>query len=236
MPGHTRNSTKSHRDSSGFDKKLIAYAVAGGAVLAAPAQASGIIDYGGPTLTTSLPSPPFTNPIQILVNGVEYDFTGQGPATSGTLSNSWSSPGGGLLSGPLSLGQSVRSASFGLGPGTLNQGNVTCGSIFFKGHFIPNCSVTSITGIGFADTYLGLEFPVGGQNQYGWVELSANFYAGFLATAQTQVLDYAYQSTPGAGILVGQISDASPEPSTLALFALGAIGVAAVRRRRAKNA
>jgi hypothetical protein len=82
-----------------------------------------------------------------------------------------------------------------------------------------------------------LELPVNGQTNYGWILLNARIWSNQNAAhGEVEVLDYAYQSTPGAGILAGQTSDATPEPSTLALFALGAVGVAAVRRRRAKSA
>lgn len=247
MPRRTRNSIKSHLGSGGLDKKLIAYAVAGGAALSAPVHA-GIIDYGGPTLTTDIHT---TDSIQILLNGVEYDFMGQ-IGTTGTIANTWSSPGGGLMSGPLLFGQPVPSATFGPGPGVFNQGNnlTSYCAPLPKGtgcmtEFRPTSVtgiVTSMYGMGFAGTYFGLEFQVNGQNLYGWVELTAYISSGIFVAAQTSVQDYAYQTTPGATILAGQTTDqtsqsdnATPEPSTLALFALGATGVAAVRRRRTKN-
>jgi hypothetical protein len=42
---------------------------------------------------------------------------------------------------------------------------------------------------------------------------------------------YAYQSLPNTDILAGQTSS-TPEPSSFALFALGAAGLLAFRRRK----
>lgn len=61
---------------------------------------------------------------------------------------------------------------------------------------------------------------------YGWVRFNTTGVGGFPAT----VVDWAYESTPGVGIIAGTI----PEPSTVALgcLALGAVGVSAWRRRK----
>jgi hypothetical protein len=216
---------KSGGESASFDKKLIAYAIAGGAVLAAPAHA-GIIEYGGPILDTNS-----TNPISIFVGGTEYDFSSRFDLSQ--PKNYWSSPNSGLIAGPLSLNQPVMGASFG-GASKLNKGMIHRPS--------SSCSVSctsSMTRIGRLqngiNTFLGLQFGTSGTDSYyGWVELNAS--VSISGDAEVQVLDYAYRDTPNTDILVGHTSDAAPEPSTLALFALGAAGVAAVRRRRAKRA
>jgi hypothetical protein len=201
--------------------------MAGGAVLAAPAHA-GVVDYGGPTLTST----DTASPINMLVDGVDFSFAGQ-TATSGTIMNTWWSPGSGGLSGPLAAGQPVSSVTgFTKTSGVLNQGTVKAG--VGKGSAYTVNTVKGMLPNG-ADTYLGLLLPVSGGTSYGWVLLNASFSGNSSAAiAQVQVLDYAYESTPGAAILAGQTD--APEPSTLALFALGAVGVAAARRRRSKTA
>jgi hypothetical protein len=235
MPTRTRSSSKSHRDSGGFDKKLIAYAMAGGAVLAAPAHA-GVIDYSGPTLTSTDTS----SPIHIGVDGVDFYFAGQ-TATSGRIANAWWSPGNGKLgsgglSGPLSAGQPISSLTgFTTTSGDLNYGTVK--QVAGTKETPPTYTVNDIKGMvpNGRDTYLGLQLPVNGQTSYGWVLLNASFSGNANnAVGQVQVLDYAYESTPGVPIVAGDTG--VPEPSTLALFALGAVGVAAARRRRAKSA
>ena len=45
-----------------------------------------------------------------------------------------------------------------------------------------------------------------------------------------------YNTTPGAAISVGQVPQAVPEPSSMALLGLGAAGVAAWRARRKAKA
>lgn len=80
--------------------------------------------------------------------------------------------------------------------------------------------------------YLGFEVPVSGPQgyDYGWVELSSvtlfNSAAGTSSQSLT-IFEYAYDDS-GAPI---DVPAATPEPSTLALFALGAVGVEAFRRR-----
>jgi hypothetical protein len=75
--------------------------------------------------------------------------------------------------------------------------------------------------------YLGLEFDILGARHYGWARLSV----GQDATAT--IHDWAYEGDPGATILTGQTQ--VPEPSSLALLALGAAGLAAARARRERG-
>ena len=60
---------------------------------------------------------------------------------------------------------------------------------------------------------------------YGWAEVKR------LAGCEGSLLGWAYDDTGGAI----QVGAGVPEPSTLALYALGAAGVAACRRRRKKQ-
>ena len=66
-----------------------------------------------------------------------------------------------------------------------------------------------------------------GSTVYGWAEV------GPLAPAEGKLLGWAYEDS-GEPIRVGQTSSI-PEPNTLALLALGAAGVAAMRRRRGQR-
>jgi hypothetical protein len=74
------------------------------------------------------------------------------------------------------------------------------------------------------DAFVGLSFNIGANLNYGWVRVTTNQAAGLL-----KITGWAYETTPGTGILAGAI----PEPTTLGLLAAGALGVTALRRKRA---
>jgi hypothetical protein len=84
------------------------------------------------------------------------------------------------------------------------------------------------------DSYIGLVFQIGGQLHYGWALVNPAYTStgAFSGEAETQVKAFAYETTPGADILAGQTVSPIPEPSTLALLALGSVGLAIARRRR----
>lgn len=78
---------------------------------------------------------------------------------------------------------------------------------------------------GFAGLYF---YDYGGDKHYAWLRLRLENDADGYPDKIT-VVDWAYQTTPDAPIRAGQ---EVPEPSPLGLLALGAAGVAALRRRR----
>lgn len=82
----------------------------------------------------------------------------------------------------------------------------------------PNAQFNSVTG-----AFIGLSFPDGGNTHYGWVRVDVDQAAGTF-----NIVDWAYDDTPGQGISAGAI----PEPGSLALLAAGALGLASARRRK----
>lgn len=97
-------------------------------------------------------------------------------------------------------------------------------AILFNGYAnFPNQQFGNAPG----EHFIGFQFTDGaGDLQHGWVRLD-------LADTVVQeftVVDFAY-STRGENITVGQ-TVAVPEPGSLGMLALGALGLAATRRRR----
>ena len=90
-----------------------------------------------------------------------------------------------------------------------------------------NGGLADATGGGF----LGFQFDIGGGAQYGWARVT---YTGALPGGPNSFVieEYAW-GMAGEAVAVGQTSSgAIPEPTSLGLLALGAIGVAANRRRK----
>lgn len=130
--------------------------------------------------------------------------------------------GGGILSDPwgataLQIGDAVGAdigtkVWVGIGTGTL---------VAFAGSFDPRSPEAS-GQFKNKDAYLGFQLVEGGQSYYGWIHLS-NFDA---PGASLYIKEWAYNTTPGQSITVGQV----PEPGTIALLVTG--GVLLVWRRR----
>lgn len=105
--------------------------------------------------------------------------------------------------------------------------------------FVPNFSnnfATMAFGNGFALSqwltagtgFVGFRFNTGAGLQYGWARITMDSGA---PVHNFTLVDYAYAGV-GESIRTGQV----PEPGSLGLLAVGAIGLLAWRRSRAKTA
>ena len=119
------------------------------------------------------------------------------------------------------------------GTGSFNAGGQAClgskysygaAGQFYYGGFAANGPNGSVAPGTFA--FAGFKFQAADGTHFGYVELAVS--AGLLDFRNP--LAAFYESTPGMGIIV----DFVPEPGTLSLLALGAVGVlgAVVKRRR----
>jgi hypothetical protein len=139
----------------------------------------------------------------------------------------------GILNGvapvPIAEDASVASAAMNFDVATmLNGGAVKYGTLTPIGGAFPN-------GV---DSYLGLVFQIGGLQHYGWALVNPAYAVTGLNTgsAELQVKAFAYQTEAGVDILAGDTGNPIPEPSTMALLALGSVGLAIARRRRTTQA
>ncbi len=206
---------------NGIEKKLARYALAGGAALGLPLAASaGTIHYSGMVNQAVTGG----NPYDVLLPGSTF-FTIAVQA-SGTLSEVRVAGSGVTFVDDLSglpvamgLGDLVTTANATGGGGELM--GVTAPSKAYSGNWPHNGS----------QAYLGFEFISSGQAYTGWARITTS---ASLFTASASLVDFAYNTTPGESIKAGE--GEVPEPSSLVLFALGAAGIAALRRRRAAKA
>src|ERR1051325_8085943 len=205
-----------------LDKKLLAYALAGGAAIAAPAHAGSIFYYSGPTLSTE------ASDLRIDLNldgdsTVDFSLLGAHGSVNNTILNQIDSINNSYTAAPLALGAHVAGSPMITGLNTLNQGKL-------KEDPLPNIAKQSGPFPVGSDSYIGLSFAMSGETHYGWALLNPNVFSigetgSSTGIAEIQLKGYAYQTVAGRDILAGQTSE-TPEPSTLGLFALGAAGIA----------
>jgi hypothetical protein len=180
------------------------------------------------------------------MNGTDdFSFTANGSTSSGEDTVTALSPGAewvGLTSNPF-----FTAAAVPLAPGTDIGAGMSPTYSFYSGTGIlqkvfGDPTLNAQKGpwpTDFSSAYLGIAFEdASSMLHYGWIQVSACVPDNAGASnpcndpaATLTVFDYAYQSAPNVDILAGQTSD-TPEPSSFALFALGAAGLAIYRRRK----
>jgi MYXO-CTERM domain-containing protein len=104
----------------------------------------------------------------------------------------------------------------------------------FKTGWAGNYQFRTVNGLWGqnATAFAGIKFQSAGQPHLGWVRIRLQ---DTNSADTVTAVDWAYNSVAGASILAGDTgSGATPEPSTraMAVLALGAAGVLALRRRR----
>ncbi|WP_096526740.1 PEP-CTERM sorting domain-containing protein [Candidatus Nitrosoglobus terrae] len=86
-------------------------------------------------------------------------------------------------------------------------------------------------GLGITNSFVGFRTA---NDNLGWLQFKLTPRDSLGSINSLTLVDWAYQSVPGESIRAGDTGTLSsmPEPSSLSLMALGAVGIAALRRRR----
>ncbi|MGH9358946.1 MAG: PEP-CTERM sorting domain-containing protein [Terriglobia bacterium] len=217
--------------SESLDKRLAAYALA-----ATAAAGLGLMGAATPAMAdivTYTPTPPFTaGPAKGFVrfssHGVpllgfsEAVNAGRTDMLAGSATHTHKNPYVALVHGAVPGGSILKlSAGEPIGPGDnfkfygLMEGRTAGGSLLGK---------WTTPGAG----YMGLSFFESGKSYFGWAKLSNSVTSKGRIVAKVD--EVAIDTTPRQTIDAGQTSTV-PEPGTLSLLALGAIGLLMLRKR-----
>jgi hypothetical protein len=235
-----------------FEKKLARYALAGTAIAGMPLFASGISNI-------SVTATPQTGNVPLnfsLDGGGDIDFTlfegfnlqganysvyvgVSGPSTTNFFGSGYPYPN--FPSYPSAFASSTA-VTGAVGGSTVSGSNNKLLSLLvinegpvpynrYKGNFQNN-----------QNAYLGMTYEASGNIYLGWADILISASNG-LGPASSQPPQGSFQRSdalpPSVTITIEDsgsqlLSSATPEPSSIALFALGAAGLAALRTRRKK--
>jgi MYXO-CTERM domain-containing protein len=208
---------------------------------------------GGQTLSFSLDGINTDFVLATYADNYDYDYDGYGDYDFGHEGETYLSAnatGGfassiplasGALIGPSSSFQSSTSTTLDYEDeyGYSETYSYSCGfddkdTCYQTNDYGPYYSQNLVLPNNLSPQYIGLEFTVSGQTYYGWAQIGSEVDEG---GAQAELYDFAYDTTPGQSIDAGETANFTavpdaPDPSTLTLLALGAVGLVALQRRR----
>jgi hypothetical protein len=230
------------------ERRLAAYALASGAVLAASGRADASVIYSGTEdlAIGSLGSGFYSLDLNgdgrgdfaLIDKGLSVFVLPVSPALNAVVGHT-EAPGT-PFADALAPGVLISSSSPFLAGGsvaTLAYKTTGAGGKVYAGDFA-----------GAGDRFLGLEFqipsPGASGEHYAWARVNVQADPGLWTT----IVDWAYESTPGTGIVTGAgiapestpgtVTQAVPEPSTMALglLAAGSLGVSTLAKSRRRAA
>ncbi len=230
------------------------YAAAVGSGLAmTTAAAAGIIYSGTQNTTASVAASPRGNSGRTSNQSKAINIDGIGGDEfniKAFFQNNWAASTNrgsvGLLGGSVGSGQVIRNGSNAVkrlaSGAVISNGAVGFGAgnfVHFKRLDTTGFGATAGTSTDLGtwasnqQGFAGVKFKQGGQDHFGWIQLKWQFdTAGFPFQVPNSItaIDWAYNDVAGESINAGQTT-AVPEPGSLALLALGSVGVLAWRRR-----
>lgn len=117
----------------------------------------------------------------------------------------------------ISRGNQIDSGELG---GTARWGT----GIGILSHWDLQFPIGEIKGGYFLETnaFIGIRFQINGNIHYGWIQVDNPF-----DVPGGTVTGFAYETSPGVSIVAGAV----PEPSSVIIFIIGAIGAWTLRRR-----
>jgi hypothetical protein len=215
-----------------FDRSLVAYALASGAVAS---SASGAIVYSGVQDLSLSAGVGTANSLAIDVNGGGTDFTlnflAHDGSNTGRLDIASSASSASLATGAnkniaaaLSAGAAISAS-----PASNQWGGTNAAKLMTEFDATTGAALAGDWG-NVNSKYIGGRIettPGSNQFNYGWIRISTPSSDAGAVT----VHDWAYETTVGQSILAGQIS-AIPGGGAMALFSLGAAGLGRWRKRK----
>lgn len=227
MPPPTTKRALTPKPAGCFDRKLLAYALAGGAATA-PASAAIIYSGAARNITVNYGS------------SAGIDFSGVGTAQdfNFTFSNSGSVHViqiGSSANHIAKSGVPSQAISFTTGASIDGTQSYTAST-----KILAQYASGSRSGGNFqvGTSFVGVSLPtgIGSDVNYGWIQVTVPA----TTSSPFTIVDWAYQNTANTAILAGdtgQNSGSVPETGSTALFSLGAAGLCLWRaRKRARRA
>ena len=199
-------------------KTMIALALAAGLTSFSGSAKADILKLSGAEFESLSGALPYSTPSQTDYWGIAIAFDGTSfnfGRYAVSVNNNWT----------INAPDSMDGFSLHANPGY----TITSSPIVFGATIDSTLGFThDIYGIdsSFSNAYYGLAYQAGGDFNYGWLELSYN-------GSDSTLVAGGMKTTLNESITAGQTDTAAvPEPSTYALFGIGAIGMLMVRRRK----